>query len=439
MIVVLSKLTNNRNEQAQLPLIQHSQNFLPYQKESETDNGFLLCAVASRYFDLLMVREDLACMRFVLYESRMDGAIESVTRYCEIQPPTWHYETLVECMVGCIERGHIAILEWLLSMGFHLCHDAWSFAVSAGTVDMLRWLSTKQNLQPHYDDILHEAVRHGQIGVIEWLLDERGYAYMPQMIPSLTEHAIIYGHPSVLQFLQSRHYAILISDDVSTAARSGHLDVVRWLREKKIPRCRFKRKHFVVALTAGNLDVTDYIYSSAGPFVLDAKLGICAAEKGRLDILRWLKQKDAQYAWSVDAFRAATRGGHLQVLKYLYKQGCKTRLQLSDVSGLYFQEQNTKVLQWLWRLDDDTSFDKSELARFACETDCISLLEFIHRQRYVFTTPLYLVAIENRHINVLLQLHKYGCPIDDSVTSMRHATLSHFQACFHDDRAAVLT
>ena len=74
------------------------------------------------------------------------------------------------------------------------------------------------------------------------------------------------------------------------AARGGHLEVLKWLREKGCP--------------------------------WDAWACTEAARYDHLAVLKWLRSQDPPCPWDESACSEAAWGGHLDVLKWLRENGC---------------------------------------------------------------------------------------------------------------------
>eukprot|EP00594_Rhizosolenia_setigera_P004061 CAMPEP_0178952854 /NCGR_PEP_ID=MMETSP0789-20121207/8086_1 /TAXON_ID=3005 /ORGANISM="Rhizosolenia setigera, Strain CCMP 1694" /LENGTH=274 /DNA_ID=CAMNT_0020634031 /DNA_START=46 /DNA_END=867 /DNA_ORIENTATION=- len=100
-----------------------------------------------------------------------------------------------------------------------------SYAGRHGNLDVLEWLETK-GLFFNIDWCAEEAASHGHLHIIEWLIEEQGL----RLFGGLYNSAIHGG---------------------------GHLNVMTWLREQKVP---WDTHTFVKAAEKGNLDILQWLH-----------------------------------------------------------------------------------------------------------------------------------------------------------------------------------
>lgn len=132
----------------------------------------------------------------------------------------------------------------------------------------------------------------------------------------------------LIQTFQLTKHSVSLHDAAESAARYGHLHVLRWLQDTFCIRYSTKEERKELM-----------------------RLFRCAAAEGYPDILRWLKQKfnitdkeARQYGNA--AFWEAADNGHLKVLKWLTQNFKRLKVHYSVDST---SSHNKNVREWLQR------------------------------------------------------------------------------------------
>jgi hypothetical protein len=99
------------------------------------------------------------------------------------------------------------------------------------------------------------------------------------------------------------------------AARGGHLDVLRWARER---HCPWNEATCCYAAEGGHLEVMRWARDHDCPW--DSRTCAWAAKHGHLVVLRWAREHDCQ--WDDMTCLYAARNGHLEVLQWARANGC---------------------------------------------------------------------------------------------------------------------
>ena len=129
------------------------------------------------------------------------------------------------------------------------------------------------------------------------------------------------------------------------AARSGHLELVKWLRAKGCPWDGGDDDVCRAAAEGGQLEVLQWIRAQDPPCPWDVLVCSFAARYGHLDVLRWARSQGCP--WDEYAPWAAARKGHLKVLKWLIKEGCPYDKSWCRGAAVEGGERARKVLEWL--------------------------------------------------------------------------------------------
>src|SRR5690606_7495947 len=116
------------------------------------------------------------------------------------------------------------------------------------------------------------------------------------------------GHVPCLDWLYN-HYGMTIPDDMcEVAAKCGHLHVLQWARKNRVPW----RSSALMAVMYGQLNILQWCMDNGAMEYPDNDLCYWAAKIGRLDILKFLRERDCP--WDSLVVIAARNNGHDDVL-----------------------------------------------------------------------------------------------------------------------------
>ena len=106
------------------------------------------------------------------------------------------------------------------------------------------------------------------------------------------------------------------------AAEKGNLDVLKWLRTECTPPCEWSHVTCALAAREGHVDMLKWMrHVSDVPCPWDDLSCAQAARNGRLDVLKWLRDENyPPCPWNNATCSNAAANGHLEVLKWLRKE-----------------------------------------------------------------------------------------------------------------------
>ncbi|CAL6424619.1 unnamed protein product [Bathycoccus prasinos] len=98
-------------------------------------------------------------------------------------------------------------------------------------------------------------------------------------------------------------------------AFTNKLELLKWAREEK--KCEWDHMTINTAADQGNLEMVKYCVANQSP--IGAWACACAAENGRLEVLKYLHE-EAKAPWDSETAEWAARNGHLHILEYLVER-----------------------------------------------------------------------------------------------------------------------
>jgi hypothetical protein len=228
--------------------------------------------------------------------------------------------------------NYLSLLRWAVEAGFSIgplvsCHLA-----ANGSLEALKWLSTKPRMPALGSPSAVYAAMFGRLEVLQWLVS-KGVKLEDQVCEQACEN----GDLELLQ------YAISVGAPVSTslcdiAARHDHFDCVRAAFEKGSPLtgnvCVYAAKH-------GNLDMLQFALAQGVEINNYSAIMTYAALGGHLRIVKWAFSRGCQLLPTIAA--TAAMKGHLEVLQWL--RSVKTPMDTS-VTSMAAKEGQLEVLKW---------------------------------------------------------------------------------------------
>ena len=218
-------------------------------------------------------------------------------------------------IISAAREGHDSLIEYAHSCEVQLTAGACAHAARYGKLETLKML---RRLGCPWDErVIVEGAVSGNVRQFEWYAQQEGSygvtLHMHHMWPVI-EH----GHLQFLEFLERMGFQFDSPILMNWAAQYGKLDVVKFLKAQGIPLRPAVMKN---AVASGNPDVVEYMYDNDCPVRFTYKSDGLAAERGYLDILKYLHEKN--HPWSPDTLYRAANGGQLETFKYAHENGCQ--------------------------------------------------------------------------------------------------------------------
>ena len=204
--------------------------------------------------------------RFATFAARF-GSVD-VVRYLVLEKKLceWDWRTT---QTAC-EYGHEHLLEWLLERGCPINDFASIAAAQNGRVNILEFLERKGIVKPERwsPRALARACRNLHLDAIDFLL-QRGCQWDDDCLfeEVLVGAALTKGRLDALEWILEKEVCETTDfwpQHCEYAARLGHLDCLRWLRE--VPKTKWDREQVIrlcrEAGTDGSLKCLEYVLQS---------------------------------------------------------------------------------------------------------------------------------------------------------------------------------
>ncbi len=137
--------------------------------------------------------------------------------------------------------------------------------------------------------------------------------------------ATLRGCLSLVQWYHRTLRYPLLKTTFRNAARSGNLELLRWLQEK---RCPWSLATSQAAAGEGHIHVLQWAHANGCPWNEWACAN--AAWGGHLSVLQWLRQNGCP--WDESTCHMATKEGHLELLEWAHANGCPWNARIFDLA-----------------------------------------------------------------------------------------------------------
>ncbi|KAL2912257.1 hypothetical protein HK105_208248 [Polyrhizophydium stewartii] len=332
----------------------------------------------------------LDCVKW-LHANRTEGctadAMDGAAKNGHIAVVKWLHANRTEgcttdAMDWAAESGHLAVLEFLHNNHIEGCTSrAMDAAAAEGHLDCVKFLHNNRT-EGCTNLAMDQAAKNGHLSVVEWLHNNRlegctvwamnyaaenGHlAVVKWLHANRTEgcslHAWEYsaqnGHADIIEFLYTNRANGSIVDAAGSAVRSGQLSVLRRIHEL-VPDVVMGS---VVndAASGGHTLALDWIFDNTNARPTERSIS-CAADRGKLYMLRWFHERMPEMLRS---YMASRLGAYAEsVIEWFIRDDLPH--DSADVMRLAIQEDHVEIIDWLlMHLDENECYDGDlELAR----------------------------------------------------------------------------
>lgn len=223
--------------------------------------------------------------------------------------PSLHLGPMIYAFLDCSKQwtfepatkaGFVRLLSLLamraplgLPNGFDKLRSVTNIEIAArkGDVDVLNWWHTFY--LPHRDmkveqEILRFAAYDGHLNVIKWVRERQ----TNNDRPSRGWNGMLYvSSPEIVRWVHEHWSSARLIVLLHELAAQGDLKFIKWIRHKTSYLCEIRGNAISAAVLAGHLDIVQYFYVLEPSIQLSGVFKL-AAEAGHLHIVQWLLSED---------------------------------------------------------------------------------------------------------------------------------------------------
>ena len=156
-------------------------------------------------------------------------------------------------------------------------------------------------------------------------------------------------------------------------ALTNKLELLKWIREEK--KCKWDYKTIYAAASQGNLEMVKYYVASKCPLYEHA----CAyaARNGHLEVLKYLRE-EAKARWDLFTARWAALNGHLHIFEYLIERKydkfdgyeCVWAAENDHLDCLKYLRETAKAPWSSWAVHSAHKKNQPECLQYLLDNDC---------------------------------------------------------------------
>ena len=261
-----------------------------------------------------------------------------------------HYNTIFCC---AIENGHVHILDWISSDQKITMppSDVLHSCVKNGHLQILKWLYLRCiDFRIHIgSEFIKTAILHGQSTIAGWLIE----TFFPteQITFDLIHEAVRRGNINILQWVlefQSFTHEEWKEDAIASIIEHGDVLILRFLQNNNC-RMMYSNQTLLKSLQIGKIKITNFLFTGlvyiSSPEFIDQ-----LAATGQLDSLIWICNHSSKNSNEIEIFQSsamdkAAANGYLEVVQWLDENqtsGCTSEaMDLAAANGHF------KMVEWL--------------------------------------------------------------------------------------------
>lgn len=215
-------------------------------------------------------------------------------------------------------QGHVRLLFWIAAWAVRptqknnierLKELCFNLAARQGNIPLLKWC--KENEFAWTLGTIKEAIVNSQIEALEWMNEDFGL-YGP-----MEKWAVRSNNPEVVKWLRVNCH-ISIEDVARAAAAQGNIKMLKRFYVKGLAGTRVELVH--PALRSGNLDVLNFLKEKKETFAGGAWL--TAGLKNHVHVLQWLKDQGCRGLKKTKALEKVASKGCLEATQWFLEENC---------------------------------------------------------------------------------------------------------------------
>jgi len=255
-------------------------------------------------------------------------------------------------LVAAARSGNLALLQWLVSIGFHDVHGknmsdeikdhskaVAMVAAKHGHFHVLKWMHGLGCAMDHHT--VNAAAEWGDYDMFTWLTlggwttaATEGIGYFPGVLAHAARGSGMRPqgeHRKILEHLLRRGNE-WTGGTFRDAADKAALEMLQWMRRDGCPD-PFPGLTTITAAKHNRRDVLEWLLRDHGhDYRLDAEVAQAAAQGGHLELLQWLRSRGCP--WDFRAVQFAAYPKNLHVLRWMAANGAPIYHHKVNLHGL---------------------------------------------------------------------------------------------------------
>ena len=234
-----------------------------------------------------------------------------------------------KALIGASFGGHVVAMRWMLERGCPVSEEVRVAAASSGSVAAMELISEARGWTN--SALVWESVaKSGSLPALEWIGRFATARYDEPALPAtLCVCAAKSGNLEMIKWLRSRGHPLVDPDHpyprkaLNEVAARGHLAALGWYRENGFPRHHRDVSYSVwrgITRRGVALEALDWCVAEVNPPIPLVDLAGHAGASGRIDLLVWLVSHGCPCTKAT--FASAVKKGRLEAMRWLRANGC---------------------------------------------------------------------------------------------------------------------
>ena len=258
------------------------------------------------------------------------------------------------------ENGRLECLQFMIETGAKQTAPAFNTAIQFGRIDCVKYLHGVGKIASNTTTAMKAACLFNQLEILTFL-HEAGYPWHRHCLNAAAET----GSLECLQYAVSHSDLPLIPPVINTAAKEGHVDVVKYLLQQNCPS---DESLLMYAIEGGHLSVLTLLHKAG--FELNSNVFDAAVVFGQVEILRYLHSHHCP--WDASAMDGAVTHDQVSCVEYLREIGCAWS---ADTMCLAVYNSNVDMVRYLHAHGCPWSI---ECYKVAIQRNYSDMLAFLH-------------------------------------------------------------
>ena len=295
------------------------------------------------------------------------------------------------------KNNNLELLKEICRKGYPVDHYTSSCASEVGNLDMVRFLH-ENDCEIGYHAFLNAAL-NCHMDLLEYLFSYN--LHMCIEYTSICSQVAKNGNIDLFMYFYRRGY-LFDSDAIKNAAGNGHMDIILYIRDNYGDIFEYSKMDVEICAAAssgGHLECLSFLYNN--DFSIDRKVSRYAALNGHKHILEFAY--DNLIIWDEKACANASRNGHLDCLTYLHEKNCPLSARAYAYAA---RNGHYHIIKYLYEIGCPYDI-------YACKNAAagghLNILKYFRRKKFPWDEQTCSNAVSICNFEILKYAHEHGC------------------------------